>query len=162
MGREAWQHPEQPGRAESCGKTSAKTSIHLSILADVLEINLGVDHVVHGQTRGLDNRLDVVESLPDLRCKGWRQSCRRGGEAPVRRRTRSRLHPRRASRSDLRQRRLAREPRPAPGPGLRARNNSNNPASNIRIRIFHLALSIRLRIFPFARHSESLAIFAPQ
>src|SRR5206468_2587082 len=71
----------KPGNAQhgSCrwrlrfGKGGSENFVHLLILADVLEINLKVDHMVHGQTCGLDNRLDIVECLPNLRGKRRRE-----------------------------------------------------------------------------------------
>ena len=65
------------GLAEHLGEDT----IHFLILADVLEINLSVDHVIHGQTRRLDDRLDVIESLPHLRRKSRGQSAVRAARA---------------------------------------------------------------------------------
>ena len=47
-------------------------AIHLCILADVGEVDRGVDHVIHRKTRVLDRGFQVREGLPDLGWEGWR------------------------------------------------------------------------------------------
>jgi hypothetical protein len=42
-------------------------------LADVREVDGGVDHVIHPQARGLDDRFQVIEGLPDLGREGCRE-----------------------------------------------------------------------------------------
>src|ERR1700730_13248817 len=63
------------------GKDFGENSVHFPILAYVLEIDLGVDHVLHGQTRGLDNQFDIVESLPGLCRKSRRQTAVRAARS---------------------------------------------------------------------------------
>ena len=68
------------GRSLRFGKDLGEDLVHLCILADVLEINLGINHVLHGQTRSLDNRFDVVEACRACAAKvaGKLPSGRRG------------------------------------------------------------------------------------
>ena len=65
-------HAQHGASRRSLREVFREDSVHLAIFADVLQINLGVDHVLHGQARSFDDRLDVIEGLPNLRIKSCR------------------------------------------------------------------------------------------
>ena len=64
--------PEHSSGGRGLGEDLGEDLVHLPIPADVFEINVDVNHVLHGQPRGLDDGLDVFQSLPDLGFKGLR------------------------------------------------------------------------------------------
>ena len=89
-----------------------------------------------------------------------RAKCRPGGEVPVRRRTRSRQHPRRVSEYDSRRRRPAQERRPrtwAWAPAATGKQQSDQQYSHS---ILHQARLCRFRVlmrgFSFLRRAQNL------
>src|SRR5579863_1499534 len=62
-------HAQHRPSRRSLGEIFSEDAIHFSIVADIFQINLGVDDVLDGQSRGFDDHLDVIEGLSSLGSK---------------------------------------------------------------------------------------------